>query len=107
MAVKEGFGGPGRIGLDEAAVAVGPVVDQAVGLLLYPADDFHGLADITSGIARRVRQRHEHLFGLGAMLMDVVLDDGVPAVKAARVPNPPEDAVVDVALLSGDPVIII
>ena len=38
--------------------------------------------------------------------MDVVLDDGVPAVKAARVPNPPEDAVGDVALLSGDPAII-
>ena len=39
MAVQESLGGLGRVGLDEAAVTVGQVQDEVVGLPLHPADD--------------------------------------------------------------------
>ena len=58
-------------------------------------------------MARRMGQRHEHLPCLAAVLTDVVLDDGVPAVKAVLVPEPLEDALGRVGLLPGDAVIII
>ena len=51
-----------------------------------------GLAEVALRMARRMGQRHEHLLGLAAVLPDVVLDDGVPAVKAVLVPEPLEDA---------------
>ena len=50
MAVQEGLGGLGGIGLDEAAVAVGQVEDEAVGLALHPADDHQGLAEVALGV---------------------------------------------------------
>ncbi len=65
MAVQEGLGALGGIGLDEAAVAVGEVQDKAVGLALHPADDHQGLAEVALGVARRVGQRHEHLLWSG------------------------------------------
>ena len=37
MAVQEGLGGLRRVSLDVAAVAVGQVDDETVGLLLHPA----------------------------------------------------------------------
>ena len=44
----------GRIGFDEAAVAVGQVDDETVGLLLHAADDHQGLAEVALGVARRM-----------------------------------------------------
>ena len=99
--VQEGLGGLRRIGLDEAAVAVGQVDDEAVGLALHAADDHQGLAEVALRVARRVGQRDEHLPGLTAMLPDVVLDGGVSAVVAVLVPQPLEDALGGVALLPG------
>ena len=87
MSVQEGLGGLGRVGLDEAAVAVGQVDDEAVGLLLNAADDHQGLAEVALGVARRMGQRHEHLLGLTAVLSDVVLDRGVSAVESVFVPE--------------------
>ena len=55
--VQEGLDGSGRIGLDEAPVAVGQVDDEAVGLPLHPADDDQGLAEVPLGVARQVEQR--------------------------------------------------
>ena len=89
------------IGLDEAAVAVGQVDDEAVGLTLHAADDHQGLAEVALGVPRRMGQRHKHLPGLAAMLSDVVLDRGVSAVVAVLVPEPLEDALGRVALLPG------
>ena len=54
MAVQEGVGVLGRIGLDEAAVAVGQVQDEAVGLPLHPADNHQGLAEVALVVARRM-----------------------------------------------------
>ena len=79
--VQEGLGGLGRVGLDEAAVAVGQVDDEAVGLLLHAADDHQGLAEVALGVSRHMGQRHEHLPGLTAILSDVVLDRGVSAIS--------------------------
>ena len=106
MAVQEGLGGLGGIGLDEAAVAVGEVQDKAVGLALHPADDHHCLAEVALGVARRVGQRHEHLPCLAAVLPDVVLDDGVPAIEAVLVPETLEDPLRRVTLLPGNPEVL-
>ena len=103
MPVQEGLGGLGRVGFDEAAVAVGQVDDEAVGLLLHFADDHQGLAEVALGVARRMGQGDEHLLGLAAMLPHVVLDDGVLAVKPILVPQPLEDALGRVALLPREP----
>ena len=96
--IQEGLGG---IGLSEAAVAVGQVDDEAVGLTLQAADDHQGLAEVALGVSRRMGQGHEHLLGLTAILPDVVLDRGVSAVVAVLVPQPLEDALGRVALLPG------
>ena len=64
MAIQEGLGALRRVGLHEAAVAVGQVQYEAVGLSLHAADDHQGLAEVAMGVARRMGQRHEHLFGL-------------------------------------------
>ena len=71
------------------------------------SDDHQGLAEVALGMTRRVRQRHEHLPCPAAMLPDVVLDDGVSAVKLVLVPEPLEDALGGVALFPGDALIIL
>ena len=106
MAVQECLGGLRRVGLDEAAVAVGQVDDEAVGFPLYSADDHQGLAEVALGVARRMGQRHEHLPGLAAVLPDVVLDRGVSAFEPVFVPQPLEDALGGVPLLPGKPEVI-
>ena len=101
MPVQEGLGGLRGIGLDEAAVAVGQVDDETVGLALHAADDHQGLAEVALRVARRMGQRHEHLPGLTAILPDVVLDRGVSAVEAVLVPEALEYARGGVPLLPG------
>ena len=107
VAVQEGLGGLGRIGLYEAAVAVGQVQDEAVNLSLHRADYHQGLAKVTLGMARSVGQRHEHLPNTLPALPDVVLDDGVPAVKPVFVSEPLVDALGGVALLPGDLMVVL
>ena len=102
MAVQEGLGGLGRVGLDEASVAMGQVQDEAVGFLFHPADDHPGLAKVALGVARRMGQGHEHLLRPAAVLPHVVLDYGVLAAEPMLVPEPLEDPLGCVALLSGD-----
>ena len=101
--VQEGLGGLRRVGLHEAAVAVGQVDDEAVGLALHAADDHQGLAEVALGVARRMGQRDEHLLGLTAILSYIVLDCGVSTVEPVLVPEPLEDALGRVALLPGTP----
>ena len=73
VSIQEGLGGLRGIGLDEAAVAVGQVQDEAVGLALHAADDHQSLAEVALGLSRRMGQRDKHLPGLTAILSDVVL----------------------------------
>ena len=101
VVVQEGLGGLVRIGLDEATVAVGQVEYEAVSLSLHPACDHQGPAEVALGVARRERQGHEHLSGPAAVLPHAVLDDNVSAVETELVPEPLEDVLGGVALLSG------
>ena len=101
-AVQERLGGLRGVGLDEAAVAVGQVQDEVVGLLLHPADDHPGLSEVALGMARGMGQRHEHLPCLAPPLPDVVLDDGVLAPKPVLVAQPLVDPLGRVALLPGN-----
>ena len=79
---------------------------RKMGQPVHPAGDHQGLAEVALGMARRMRQRHEHLPRLAAMLPHIVLDDGVPAVEPVLVPEPLEDALRRVALLPGNAMII-
>ena len=101
MAVQERLGGLRGIGLDEAAVAVGQVDDETVGLALHAADDHQGLAEVALRVARRMGQRDKHIPGLATMLSYIVLDRGVSAVVAVLIPQPLEDARGRVSLLAG------
>ena len=103
---RTSLGGLGRVGLDEASVAVGQVQDEVVGLPLHPADDHQGLAKVALGVARRMRQRDEHLLRPAAMLPYVVLDYGVLAAEPMLVPEPLEDPLGCVALLPGTPEVV-
>ena len=107
MPVQEGLGGLRRVGLHEAAVAVGQIDDEAVGLALHAADDHQGLAEVAPGVSRRMGQWDEHLLGLTAMLSYVVLDRGVSAVETVLIPQPLEDALGGVALLPGAPQVVL
>ena len=107
VAVQECLGGLGRVGLHEAAVAVGQVDDEAVGLPLHAADDHQGLPEVALGVARRMGQWYEHLPRLPEILSNVVLDRGVTAVEPVLVAKALEDALRRVALFSGTPEIVL
>ena len=100
LEIWPGSGGS-RVSLDEASVAVGQVQDEGVGLSLHPADDHQGLAKVALGVARRMRQWHEHLLQPAAVLPHVVLDYGVLAAEPMFAPEPLEDPLGCVALLPG------
>ena len=96
MAVQEGLGGLGGVGLDEA-----------VGFPFHSPDEHQGLAKVALGVARRMGQRHEHLLRPPPALPYVVLDDGVLAVEPVLFPEPLEDALGGVALLPETPEIVL
>ena len=78
-----------------------------MSLLLYSADDHEGLTEVALGVPRRMGLGHEHLLRLTAVLADIVLDDGVPAVEPVLVPETLEDDLGRVALLPCDLMILI
>ena len=96
-----------RVGLHEAAVAVGQVQYEAVSLALHAANDHQGLAEVALGVSRRMGQWDEHLLGLTAIFPHVVLDRGVSAVETVLIPEPLEDALGRVALLPGAPQVVL
>jgi hypothetical protein len=61
VAIHPGLGHRRRIGPHIAAVAVRQIEHEEVRLLLHAADHHHRLAEIGLRMARRMRQRHEHL----------------------------------------------
>ena len=77
-----------------------------MGFLFHPADDHQGLAKVALGVARRMRQGHEHLLRPAAMLPHVVLDYGVLAAEPMLVPESLEDPLGGVALLPGTPEVV-
>ena len=107
VAVQEGLGGLGRVGLHKAAVAVGQVQDEVVGFLLNapymmtkasPKSHWAWPGAWESGTNISLRPP--------PMLPHVVLDRGVSTVEAVLVPEPLEDALGGVALLPGGAVIL-
>ena len=106
MAVQEGLGGLGRVGLDEASVAMGQVQDEAVCFLFHPANDHQGLAKVALGVAWRVGQGDEHLLGPPPALPHIVLDYGVLTVEPVLVTQPLKDPLGRVALLPGTPEVV-
>ena len=105
MTVQEGLGGLRRIGLHEAAAAVGQVQHQVVHLPLHTGDDRYRLSEVALGVAWWVGQGHEHLLGSPSVLPDVILDRSVSAVEPVLVPQPLKDPLGRVALLPGDLVV--
>lgn len=63
---------------------------EEVGLLLNASDPDQGLAEVGLCLARRMRQRHEHLLAPPFTFPDVVLDDRIAAGEAAFLAKPVE-----------------
>ena len=103
--VQKGLGGLPGISLGEAAVAVGQVQDEVMHLALQAGDHRQRFAEVALGVARSVGQGHEHLPNTPPMLPHVVLDYGLLAFKSVLVPQPLEDALGRVPLLSGRPAV--
>ena len=68
-------------------------------LLLDPGDDRPRFPEISLRVPRRMRQRHEHLPAMAAMLTNVVLHDRVPTGESVLVTKTLEDALRGVPLL--------
>ena len=99
MPVAERLGRLGRVGLDEERIRVRERHREVVQLALDPANLAEGLAEIDLGVARRMRQGHEHLPGPALLLPDVVGDDGDAAAEAVLVAQALEDPLRRVPLL--------
>ena len=69
-------------------IAVREVQHEDVRLLLNTTDPDQGLAEVGLSVARRMRQRHEHLLTASAPLSQVILDDLVAAGEAAFLAKP-------------------
>ena len=74
-------------------------------LALHAGDHRQRFAEVALGVARSVGQGHEHLPNTPPMLPHVVLDYGLLAFKSVLVPQPLEDALGRVPLLSGRPAV--
>ncbi len=89
-----------RVGRNEAGVAVGKVHGEKMRPPLGAGDDRIRLAKVCLGMARRMRQRHEHLPQTTATFPNVILDDGLPTRKTVLVAKTLEDPLRRVALLA-------
>ena len=82
---------------------MGQVQHEIMRLALHFGDHRQRLYKIALGVARITGQRYEHLPNLPPVLPDVVLDYGVLTVEPVLVPQPLENTLGGVALLSGNP----
>ena len=69
----------GRKRLHERVVAVRQIHDQVVRLAFDAVDDHQGFAEVGLGVARRMRERHEHLLPAQLLPAHVVFDNRVAA----------------------------
>src|SRR6056297_1842396 len=100
MAVKPRLGIGRRIGPDLARVAVRQIKGKEVCFLLDAADYNKHFTKIGLCMTGRMAQRHEHLLAGPLPVSNVILDDGVAAIKTALVPQPLENTLCSVTLLA-------
>ena len=79
MPVAERLRRLGRKGLHERVVAVRQIHDQVVRLAFDAVDDHQRFAEVGLGVARRMRERHEHLLPAQLLLAHVGFHDRVAA----------------------------
>ena len=84
--------------LHEPVVAVREIHDQVARLALDARDDHQCFAEIGLGVARRMRERHEHLLPAQRLGAHVVFDDRVAAREGVLRAQPFPDALGRVAL---------
>ena len=101
MAVQPGLNRRGRIGPDRTGIAMRKIEGEEVRLPLDPADHHKRFAKVRLRMAWRMAQWYEHLLAGSLSEPDVILDDGVAAIKPALIPKPLKDALRRVALLAG------
>ena len=106
MAFDEGFCGLGGKRHDKAIVRMRQVHRQVVRLLLNAGDHHHRFAEVRLRLARRMRQRHEHLLTAQRRRSHVVLHDGVAAGELMLFLQPVEDPPGRVPLL-GWPLLVV
>ena len=88
MTIHPGLGHCRGIGPNIARIAVRKIQHKEVRLLLDTADPDQGFTEVGLCLARRMRQRHEHLLAPPFPLPDIVFDDRIAAGEAALIPKP-------------------
>ena len=89
-----------RVGRHKAGIAVGKHHNKKMRPVLDPGDDRIRFAKVPLGIARSVRQRHEHLPQATATFTNVILHDGLLTRKPMLVAQTLEDPLRRVMLLA-------
>ena len=100
MAIHPGLGHCCGISPDVTGIAVRKVQHEEVRLLLNTTDPDQGLAEVGLCLARRMRQRHEHLLAPPLTFPNVVFDDRIAAGKPTLIAKPVEDALRRMPLLA-------
>ena len=107
MTIAERLRGLGRVGLDEAPVAVGKVQHEVVDGTLHTADHGLRLSEVALRVTGSMRQRHVHLPCRQTPLTHVVLDYRVLAGEPVLISQALEDALGGVTLLPGAATVLI
>jgi len=100
MPVKPGLGLCCRIGPNVARIAVRQIESEEMRLLLDSPDHDKRFTKVSLRMPRRMTERHEHLLAGALPGPDVVLDDGVSAIKAALIAQPFEDTLCGMVLFA-------
>jgi hypothetical protein len=87
MSIQPGFGVRRRICANIASIAVRQIKSKKVRLLLNATDHKQSFAEVGLSMARRMAQRHRHLFIATLFTANVVFDDRVSAGKSAFAPK--------------------
>lgn len=88
MAIHPGLGHCCGMSPDITGIAVREVQHEEVRLLFNTTDPDQSIAEVGLSVARRMRQRHEHLLTASVPLSHVILDDRVAAGEAAFLATP-------------------
>ena len=101
MPLAERLGRLGRKRFHERVIAVRQIDNQVVRLAFDAVDHDEGFAEVRLCVARRMRQRHEHLLSAQLLLADVLFDATVAARETVLVAQAVKDALGGVPLLPG------
>jgi len=82
------------------------IKSKEIGFLLKPANDDQSFAKISLRMARRMIQRHKHLFAAALLAANVILHNRIAAGEPAFGPQPVKYPLGRVTLLARTPLVL-